>query len=386
HEFLERYLGKGEALAWPCTGCRACEAVCPAERKPYQLVRDAMRDFLKGHENALSDYHQEYLEHGRIGASRVFLDDLVLPAKIAGRLAFLQSFDRIIVFPGCLVSARYPWLVHRLYQLLVMLGVDTKNIVVDDESCCGSFLLSTSDEEYVDAGEQLFKVLTKKPCKSLVITTCGSCTSTLQDIQHRLLMNTRPKKVAGNPAMATIMHYTELLAMPGCIDVLKPVIERLVTGHARGGARGGNGKGVGDVTGNKDGNKDGNGRARNGVYVQFPCQVAADPVHKQQVITGLKELLTVAGYTTARVNHDLGCCGAGLLDTHPDLAIEYGIHRISNITGDSDIEVSTIAVACGNCHRILVDFKPAIEVECDCITMDVGIRFLLDMLMELMLP
>jgi Fe-S oxidoreductase len=322
-----------------------------------------MRDFLKGHENALSDYHAEFTEHGRIGISGVFLDDLVLPTSAVGKIPFLQAFDKIIVFPGCLISARYPLLVHRLYQLLVLLGVDTRNIIVDDESCCGSFLHSIDDDEFMAAGAQLFKTLTKKTCKVLVITACGSCTSTLRDLQERLIDAGVPKKTAGNPGMTTIMHYAELLAMQDCIDVLKPLLDRL--GSER----------IDSADGKKP------------VYVQFPCQVNANPASRARVIDGLNLLITAAGYEIAYAKHDLGCCGAGLLETHPDLAIEYGVRRMVNITDDSEIEVGTIAVACGNCHRILVDFRPALETECDCVeTMGVDVRFLLDMLMELMFP
>lgn len=360
HEFLERYLGNGEAVAWPCTGCHACETICPAERKPYQLIQAAMRDFLKGHENALSDYHEEYTDHGRIGASGVFLDNLVLPARAAGEIPVLQSFDKVIVLPGCLVSARFPWLVYRLYQLLVLLGVDQKRIIVDDETCCGSFLHLIDEDEFMSNGERLFKALTNKD-KVLIITACGSCTSTLRDLQQRLIAKGAAKKVAGNPGSATIQHYTELLALPGSIAVLKPLVELLASAKA------------------------GNGKKR--VYLQFPCQANHSPSDRKRVTDALNALLKAAGYETTGANHDLGCCGAGLLDTHPDLAIEYGIHQMTNITCYSEADVGTIAVACGNCHRILVDFKPSLQVECDRIDgMDVDVRFLLDMFMDLLVP
>ncbi len=360
HEFLERYLGNGEAVAWPCTGCHACDEVCLGERKPYQLIQTAMRDFLKGHENVLSDYHAEFIDHGRIGASGVFLDNLVLPARAAGEIPILLSFDKVVVFPGCLVSARFPWLVYRLYQLLVLLGVDQKRIIVDDEACCGSFLQLIDEDEYMSNGEQLFKGLTKKE-KVLVITACGSCTSTLQDLQQRLITEGASKKVVGSPGSATILHYTELLALPGSIAVLKPLAEQRVAAKA------------------------GNGKKR--IYFQFPCQANHSLSARKRITEALNVLLKAAGYKTTGANRDLGCCGAGLLDTHPDLAIEYGVHRMTNITVDSEAEVGTIAVACGNCHRIFVDFKPSLQVECDRIDgMDVDVRFLLDMLMEVLVP
>ncbi len=360
HEFLERYLGNGEAVAWPCTWCHACETVCPAEHKPYQLIQAAMRDFLKVHENAMSDYYAEYVDHGRIGASGVFLDNLVLPVSAAGEIPVLKTFDKVVVFPGCLVSARYPWLVYRLYQLLVLLGVDQKRIIVDDESCCGSFLKMIDEKEFMSNGGSLFKALTKKD-KVLIITACGGCTDALRDLQRRLIAGNASKKVAGNPVSATIQHFTELLALPGSITVLKPLIERLTPAKA------------------------GNGKKR--VYLQFPCQANASPSDRRRVIDALNVLLEAAGYEMTGANHDLGCCGAGLLDTHPDLAIEFGVHRMTNITVDSVAEVGTIAVACGNCHRIFVDFKPSLQVECDRIDgKDVAVRFLLDMLMDVLVP
>ncbi len=363
-EFLERYLGHGEALAWPCTGCRACEAVCPAEFKPFQLVQKAMRGFLKSNENALSDYRVEFMERGRMGVSSVFLDNLVLPPRAAGRLTFLQAFNKVVIFPGCLVSARFPWLVYRLYQLLVLLGVDTKRITVEDESCCGSFLQSIDDGEFVDNGKKLFKALTKKGEKALVITCCGSCTSTLRELQRRSLPADTPEKAAGSPGAATIQHYVELLAAPESIQLLCPLAERLVAGKA---GKAGNGK--------------------KSIYVQLPCQAIPGAAARQKVIKGLQCLLEAGGYETTRTSHDLGCCGAGLLETHPDLAIEYGIRRMTNVTSDSEAEIGAIAVACGNCHRALVDFRPAMDVECDRVDgMDLDVRFLLDMFMELLVP
>nr|MDO8109581.1 hypothetical protein [Candidatus Sigynarchaeota archaeon] len=52
--FLEKYLGQGEAISWPCMGCRACELVCPGEKKPHQLVIEAMQRFLKTGENTIT--------------------------------------------------------------------------------------------------------------------------------------------------------------------------------------------------------------------------------------------------------------------------------------------------------------------------------------------
>jgi Fe-S oxidoreductase len=367
HDFLERFLGNHEAIAWACTGCHACDAVCHASMKPYQLIQASMRSYLHAHENALTDYHVEYVDHGRIGVTGVFLDDLVLPAKAIGKHAFLLSFDKIITFPGCLVSARYPWLVHRLYQLLVLLGVDTKRIIVEDESCCGSFLQSIDTNEFNGNSQQLFKLLTKKNEKVLVLTACGSCTSTMRDEQARLVVANIPKKAAGVPASATILHYAELLAMPESLQILVPSASRLVS--------------------TKPGNMKENGNGKKRVYLQFPCQANPDRGGRERISDALLLLLGSMGYETTKLDHDLGCCGASLLDTHPDLAIEYGVRRMSNISGDSAAEVDTVAVACGNCHRIFVDFKLALQVECDCVEgVGMDVRFLLDMLMEIFVP
>nr|MDO8084477.1 (Fe-S)-binding protein [Candidatus Sigynarchaeum springense] len=361
HEFLERYLGNGEAVAWPCTGCRACDAICPGEFKPFQLVQEAMRDYLTDHENSLSDYHVEFVERGRIGATNVFLDDLAIPARSIGTQSSLQVFDKIIVFPGCLVSASYPRLVHRTYQLLVLLGVDTKRIIVEDESCCGSFLQSIDDGEFMDNGKRLFKVFTKKAEKTLILTSCGSCTSTLRDLQKRLSSTGATQMITGSPCAATIKHYAELLADPESIEILRPVIEKMAAEKAR------------------------NGKKR--AYIQFPCQAITEAAARTKAIEGMERLLAAAGYEATHVSQDLRCCGAGLLETHPDLAIEYGVRRMENLTNDPETTPGTIAIACGNCHRSLVDFKPAMDVESERVEeLDVKVRFFLEMLMELLFP
>ncbi|MBN2150868.1 MAG: (Fe-S)-binding protein [Candidatus Lokiarchaeota archaeon] len=360
-EFLERHLGNGEALAWPCTGCHACDVVCPAEFKPHQLVQRAMGGFLRTHENALSDYHVEFKERGRIGVNGVDLDDLVLPTRAACKHSFLQAFDKVIIFPGCLISARFPWLVHRAYQLLVLLGVDARRVIVEDEACCGSFLRSIDDGELLDNGRRVFKTMLKRGERTLLLTLCGSCTSTLRDLQRLLAADGPQEKAIGSPGSTTIQHYAELIASPESARLLRPLVEGLASSK--------------------------NGSVKERVYVQFPCQAITDAAERQKAVEGLRSIMGAAGFEVARVSRDLGCCGAGLLETHPDLAIEYGIQRMANLTGDSEAGVDTIAVACGNCHRIFVDFKPSMGVESDVVEdIDVGVSFLLDMLMGSILP
>lgn len=355
--FLKDYLSRHEPMAWPCMNCHSCDAVCLAEKSPRLLIHEAMQLFLKDHENTLSDYREELLERGRIGVSSVFMDNLVLPEKIAGKHSFLKNFDRIVVFPGCVVSSRFPGLVYRLFQLLVLLGVDPRRVVVEDEVCCGSFLDEVDSTLYSSNAVQVFKRMINKSSHVLVLTSCGSCTATLRENKDDVVAGAKVGKARATVAETTIMHYAELLSLAETRTILQPLVNSDKVART------------------------GNPGTR--VYLQYPCQATIDEDLREERMDGLGELLTMFGYEMTSIDKDLGCCGSSLLDTYPDLAIEYGIRRVTNITDNSKSPVDQIIIACGNCYRLHVDFKPSMDVETDSAEgAPFRVQFLLDLVMD----
>ena len=98
---------------------------------------------------------------------------------------------------------------------------------------------------------------------------------------------------------------------------------------------------------------------------------------------GLSEILGKIGYAMTTIEHDLGCCGSSLLDTHSDVAIEYGIHWMKNIKKNTKGNIDQVVIACGNCYRLYVDFKPSMDVEDDSTEgVPIHFRFLLDLVMD----
>jgi Fe-S oxidoreductase len=355
--FLKDYLTRHEPISWPCMNCHACDAVCSAESSPRQLIHEAMQHFLADHENALSDYREELAERGRIGVSSVFLDNLVLPEISAGKHSFLKEFDRIVVFPGCVVSARFPGLVYRMFQLLVLLGVDPKRIVVEDDLCCGSFLDQVDSTLFSTNGVQVFKRMIEKASHVLVLTSCGSCTATLRELKDRIVARAKAGNARATMSGMNIMHYAELLSLAESRAMLQPLLNpEKIAGTKTNGVH---------------------------VYMQYPCQATIDDETRDERVNGLGDLLGMLGYVVTSIDKDLACCGSSLLDTHPDLAIEYGIRRVTNITDRSKVPIDQIVIACGNCYRLLVDFKPSMDVEND--GAEGGpfrVLFLLDLVME----
>jgi len=254
------------------------------------------------------------------------------------------------------VSSRFPGLVYRLYQLLVLLGTDPKRIAVEDDSCCGSFLHQVDEVEHVANASSMLKQLLSRASRVLVVTACGSCTSTLRERLEALQQELAGK--TSNPFKETaILHYMDLLSFPETRKMLRPLVKREKVSAT------------------------GDGKVH--VYVQYPCQATTDPSERAERLRGIDDLLAMLGYEPTRIEHDLGCCGSSLLDTHPDVAIEYGIRRIMNINEESGQPIDSVILGCGNCHRMYVDFKPSLAVECDgAEAVTFRVQFLLDIVME----
>jgi len=350
--FLKYHLSGHEPVAWPCMNCHACDAICPGEKSPRMLVHEAMQEFLKDHENLLSDYRKEFLERGRIGVSSVLIDNLVLPDKISSNYSFLKNFDRVVIFPGCVVSSRFPEQVYHMFQVLGLLGVDLRRVIVEDELCCGSFLDQIDSAMFSANAMRVFKRVVDKARRVLVLTLCGSCTATLREYKDRILAGLKPSKVCGAIAATAIMHYVELLSLPETRMLLRSLLIPVENPSTH-------------------------------VYLQYPCQAETDMKSRKVQVKGLGELLGMLGYVMTGIDDDLGCCGSSLLDTHPDIAIEYGIYRTTNIMDKSKDPIDQVVIACGNCYRLHVDFRPSMDVEMDSTEgAPARFQFLLDLVMD----
>lgn len=352
--FLEAVLRDGEIVSWPCAGCKACDAACPGELSPREMVNRASQAYLRRHENTLCGYVDEYLETGRLGTSAVDVDSII-PLETRAPVPFLQAFDEVVVFPGCVVSARHPAVVAHLVELLGFLGVGTGRVAVEDGACCGSFLARVDGDELDgNARHVVSSVLPDRtarhghPARVLVVTACGSCTDTLRHV----LDAGQPGRAGGVDAGGArnaieIMHHLELLARP---DVLAAIVPNLA-------------RHVGDPR---------------PVYIQVPCLATRTPAGAATVKRATRELLGHAGFRVVVPDHDLGCCGASLLDTHRDVAIQYGIKHLDAIERAG---ATCALVGCGNCHRMLDGFKPSMEIAADR-SFPVATRFVLDVVMD----
>nr|MDO8119015.1 heterodisulfide reductase-related iron-sulfur binding cluster [Candidatus Sigynarchaeota archaeon] len=116
-------------------------------------------------------------------------------------------------------------------------------------------------------------------------------------------------------------------------------------------------------------------------YIQVPCQAFPDRKDRLDIADGLVPLLSALGFENARVKNDVGCCGAAILDTHPDFALEFGVKRFLNLVENGSNKIGTIFIGCGNCFRIYSDFKPSMDVEFDQAgDVDIEIQFLLHLI------
>ena len=351
-DFLQKYLLEQKSVSWPCTGCHSCDEVCPAEFSPRQLIQQSHQGYLRKRENILSDYYTEYLEYRRIGVSRIDSDSLE-KLRVKNRLEErFRDWDTIVFYPGCLISAQYPGIALKIVELLMALGVDQDKIVIHDELCCGSFLPHVSDEEFKNNGAYLFDELVKDDKRTLLVTACGSCTNTLRVTRERLVNSDKINSTGKlDDHNLKIMHYLDIFFSDDNFDALLSLME----------PKGAGGK----------------------CYIQYPCQAETDITKRKMKKKKIREFLERLGYIVPNMKSDLGCCGASMLETHPDFALEFGIKRILNISKNGGSRVDDILIGCGNCYRIYNDFKPSMEVMADYMEdIEPNVQFLVDILIQ----
>ncbi|MHA1371970.1 MAG: heterodisulfide reductase-related iron-sulfur binding cluster, partial [Promethearchaeota archaeon] len=334
-------------ISWPCTSCHSCLDICPADTPPRKLINEAMRNFLLTGDNMILDYHSEYTRNGRVGASTIDLESFEPVNPKIKKLDFFTNWDQVVIYPGCLVSSRFPSLVEKLYRLLIYLNVEPDKIVVDDDLCCGSFNEQVDLDLYMENGQELLRKLCKRSKKNLLVTMCGSCTRALKEfVQCFQDRNTDGTNI-------DVLHYFQLLATPD----IKNSLLKLINGVPR--------------------------KANKQVYLQFPCQVEWNLKERKRIRKAIVEVIESLAMKNIKLKNDYTCCGASILDTHPDFAIEYGIERINNICRGNNVVVDDILIGCGNCYRIYSDFKPSMDIENDDLErIQPKITFLLDVLLD----
>lgn len=91
---------EGRSIAYECSLCRLCDAVCPESLRPSHMLLDYRRQAVKGREIDLRPY-KPVLNYERIGRSALF------------RLFALPDAAETVFFPGCTLPGPRP---HQTFQ------------------------------------------------------------------------------------------------------------------------------------------------------------------------------------------------------------------------------------------------------------------------------
>ncbi|WP_338833248.1 8-methylmenaquinol:fumarate reductase membrane anchor subunit [Moorella humiferrea] len=231
--------------------------------------------------------------------------------------------ETIILYPGCLVSYRFPEYEAAAKLLLQHLGYHVTSL--PHALCCGSFL-EGSTPNWINYTAYNLALAAKM--QSPLVTLCGGCTNAFKRVQHMLL---------AEPQLLGLVN-TRLARLNLKLEPVVPVqhlIQILLARH----------------------------RDLEEMVTRFlPFKVA--PVYPCQVFrpgnimnfdhplrpNSLAQLITLTGATAQNYSQEYQCCGSSLYMINPEIAFTMGKMKIeSMIASGADLAIT----ACGNCHLLL---------------------------------
>jgi Fe-S oxidoreductase len=255
---------------YQCMMCGCCERWCAL---PDTEIEKELRKFLveEGFENIK---HKENVENVTKFGNPYGIEDL---GKWREGIKF-SSPDKAstLFFAGCTMPFRQPETLKRMVKLL---GPE-KMTIMDEEVCCGSYVLRTGyEDEYNKLTDRFLKYLDKNGIKE-IITACPGCYTTIKE------------KLDKHRSEIKVMHITQKLVE--MLEKHKLTVKKI----------------LGKVT------------------YHDPCHLG----RLEGLIEEPREILRQISDFVEMPNHgyDSNCCGAGggVRAAFPELSLEIGKKRI----------------------------------------------------------
>jgi len=194
------------ALAYQCTGCRACMDQCEHHIDVPQVLQhvrnEAVRQEIAPKE--INDFIEKFHRHNN-PFSRDLAHKLtkILPKK------YFNPEASVVYFPSCTTLAKCPEIIKDTFSLFEKFKIDFVSLYTDPIHCCGYPLLCSGAEyDFVDLAEINFHSLKKY---KTIITGCPVCVQTLKHTYAKYDFNLESQVITINQFLEPYlrdMNYT----------------------------------------------------------------------------------------------------------------------------------------------------------------------------------
>ncbi len=229
---------------------------------------------------------------------------------------------KVLIYPGCMVLARFQRYEAASRKLLQHLGYDT--LPLKKFCCCGASLVPGATEQWVNLSA--YTLALGEQAGADIVTLCGNCTNNFQRV-HREYREQPAIREQIDRALGRVgLAYTGTVRAHHILEIMIRRAEELkaLRRHSH----------------------------KMRVAITHPCQV-----YRPKAITGgglgpqdFRGLLEGLGIETISYPQEAACCGATALLFDESLAIEQGRRKLASATARG---ADVLCAACGNCLYLL---------------------------------
>ncbi len=229
---------------------------------------------------------------------------------------------KVLIYPGCMVLARFQGYEAASRQLLQRLGYET--VPLPTFCCCGASLLPGATEQWTNLSA--YTLALGERAEADIVTLCGNCTHNLKRVTMEYRARPRIRKQMDAALGRVGLGYGGAVRVHHILEILCRRVEDLkaLCRHA----------------------------PDQRVSVTHPCQV-----YRPEAISGgalrprdFRTLLEGLGFETVSYPQEAACCGATALLFDEALAVEQCRRKLTSARANG---ADILCAACGNCLYLL---------------------------------
>ncbi len=202
---------KWQKIAFLCSLCGRCTAVCPRKYAPAQMFLEFRRKAVK---NDLVDFkrYKPLLDYEKMGMSKGF------------RFYYLPPDCRSVFFPGCALAGTRPKLVEKTFKALQQIH-PRLGIILD---CCIKPSHDLGRQDFFMRKMQLFLSRLKKQGIRRLIVTCPSCLATFKTYAHGMDVQTAYEILSARQSDAVEQRSQSVVIHDACQARFDPVVHHSI--------------------------------------------------------------------------------------------------------------------------------------------------------------
>lgn len=242
-----------------------------------------------------------------------------------------KSQQSVILYPGCLILARFPDYERAAAEVLTDLGFEVRS--PEGFCCCGATLLPGISSRWLHLASYTLALAAKHG--AWLVTLCGNCFHNFQRARKTLIESESERRSVARALAALGLPFPDDLELRHLIHLLSSEARALRSRVARAFS----------------------GR----VAITYPCQVFRPlPLAEADEVSTLSTIVEALGCEVVDYSAQYDCCGATALLYDRNFALRQGQKKLQQATAEG---ADLLVAGCGNCLLLLERHRPEMQLQ-----------------------